>query len=93
MSKPQNERFHKERVVKGRPKDMSSSDIRRQKNERASQCSKERQKQRREEAAQRDLAYSLLSPGQRIEQLDARLGKGIGAKKERRRLEQLLQQY
>ena len=51
---------------------------------------KERIKQKREEAQIRQEEYSKLTPKQKLDRLDARLGPGVGAKKERARLEALL---
>jgi hypothetical protein len=45
-----------------------------------------RVKQRREEARRRQKAYDLLTPAQKLDRLDARLGVGVGATKERKRL-------
>ena len=42
--------------------------------------------QKREEAVARNLAYRFMSKVKRIARLDARLGKGVGAVKERARL-------
>jgi hypothetical protein len=42
--------------------------------------------QRREEATERLAAWQAKSPAQQIAALDARLGKGVGAKRQRARL-------
>ncbi len=46
--------------------------------------------QRRKEAAERQEARNKLSPSEQIALLDQRLGKGLGAKKERARLRKLM---
>ena len=46
----------------------------------------ERVKQRQVEAKERDAAYARLTPKQKIDRLDQKLGKGVGAKKQRERL-------
>ena len=51
---------------------------------------KQRLAQKRHEAQVRQEEYSKLTPKQKLERLDARLGPGVGAKKERARLEALL---
>ena len=48
--------------------------------------------QRRKEHEERMTLRSKLSPKEQIERLDWRLGKGVGAKKERSRLQQQLSQ-
>jgi septal ring factor EnvC (AmiA/AmiB activator) len=50
----------------------------------------DRREQRRTEAQLRQAEYDKLSPAQRIAALDARLGKGKGARKERARLAKLV---
>lgn len=45
---------------------------------------------RREQAAKRQAERAKRSPAEQLALLDARLGKGQGAKKERARLEKLL---
>ena len=45
---------------------------------------------RRQEAEKRNEAWEKLTPQQQLEQLDIRLGKGLGAKKQRRRLSKKL---
>jgi len=45
---------------------------------------------RREEGNERDAETAKLSPQQRLERLDRRLGEGVGAVKERARLTQLM---
>jgi hypothetical protein len=39
-----------------------------------------------EEAQERHVAWEMLTPQQQLKELDRRLGKGIGAKKQRARL-------
>ena len=41
---------------------------------------------RQAEAKERQKAYDDLTPAQKIARLDAKLGKGVGAKKQRERL-------
>lgn len=43
------------------------------------------------EAREREAAHEELSPVQRIAKLDAKLGPGVGAKKERARLMKLME--
>ena len=43
--------------------------------------------QKRNDANKRKLAYDSLSIAQKVQRLDRQLGKGIGAKKQRGRLE------
>ena len=47
---------------------------------------------KREEAQERQAAYSKLTPQQKIAALDARLGKGVGAVKQRARLQELIKE-
>lgn len=51
---------------------------------------KQHLEQKRLEAQVRQEEYSKLTPKQKLDRLDARLGPGVGAKKERARLEALL---
>lgn len=51
---------------------------------------KEAQEARRIGAAERAQYYATLTPEQKIAHLDARLGKGVGAEKERARLAKLI---
>lgn len=51
---------------------------------------KAHQEQKRAEAIERQEKHNSLSLVQRMELLDKRLGKGIGAKKERMRLKKLI---
>jgi hypothetical protein len=46
---------------------------------------------RQESAADRALEYSSLSPQQKLARLDARLGKDVGAVKERARLRKMVE--
>ena len=46
----------------------------------------DRQKQRREQAEERRLYWEALSTKEKLSSLDKRLGKGVGAKKQRKRL-------
>jgi hypothetical protein len=50
----------------------------------------DRQKQRQEEAAARQAAYNRLTIAQKIARLDEKLGTGVGAKKQRAKLEAAL---
>jgi len=43
--------------------------------------------QKRNEAIKRQEAYDSLSTSQKVQRLDRQLGKGVGAKKQRGRLE------
>lgn len=45
---------------------------------------------RKAEAELRQESHNKLSPNAKIQQLDKRLGKGIGAKRERKRLKKLI---
>jgi len=47
---------------------------------------KKRRQQKREEAEKRQEAYNKLSIKGKIAKLDAKLGKGVGARKERTKL-------
>lgn len=47
---------------------------------------------KREEAQERNERYRRLTPQQKIAALDARLGKGVGAAKQRARLQELLKE-
>ena len=51
---------------------------------------KETMARRRTEATERQMAYDKLTPAQKLEALDEKLGKGVGAKKQRARLEKLV---
>ena len=48
---------------------------------------KDREETRRIEAKERKQKYDKLTPSQKIELLDKKLGKGIGAKKQRAKLQ------
>lgn len=48
------------------------------------------QEAKRTEASARHEAYNKLTPKQRLDKLDAKLGKGVGAKKERAKLAALI---
>lgn len=52
--------------------------------------SNDRKEKRRKEAKVRAEQRSLLTPQQQLERLDKRLGAGVGAKKERERLNKQL---
>ena len=43
--------------------------------------------ERKMEAEQRNEAFKLLSPQQQLESIDLRLGKGVGAKKQRAQIQ------
>jgi hypothetical protein len=45
---------------------------------------------KKKEAAERQTEWSKLSPVRQLDALDVRLGKGVGAKKQRERLSQLI---
>ena len=47
-------------------------------------------KDKRKEAKARQEKYDKLTPQQRLDKLDRKLGKGVGAKKERARLLKLI---
>lgn len=49
-----------------------------------------RNKQRREAALERQEAYSKLTPQQKLKKLDAKLGSGVGAIRERAKLHKLI---
>jgi len=51
----------------------------------------DRNDQKRSEAAERDKAWRRLSPADQLASLNARLGKDIGATKQRARLQKLIQ--
>ena len=42
---------------------------------------------KRQEAIERNKAWDLLTPKEQLEDLDKRLGKGVGAKKQRARIQ------
>lgn len=44
-----------------------------------------------QEAVERNEAWTKLSPQQQLERLDLRLGKGVGATKQRTRLQRLIE--
>ena len=50
----------------------------------------DRRDKRREEAKERQSLTNQMSPAERIAALDARLGAGVGAVKERARLERMV---
>lgn len=74
-------RTHKKRTDEERSK-MSDEEKRR------ANCarSKARNEERRKDRAERDASRPKLSPEGRLKQLDGRLGKGVGAVRERARL-------
>lgn len=51
----------------------------------------ERREERRKNAEQRNQEWQKLTPAQQLAELDARLGVGQGAKKQRQKIERLLQ--
>lgn len=51
---------------------------------------KAKKEQRREEAEARQEKHNLLTPRQKLEKLDRRLGKDKGASKERARLQKII---
>lgn len=51
----------------------------------------DRNDQKRSEAAERDKAWRRLSPEDQLASLNARLGKDVGATKQRARLQKLIQ--
>lgn len=50
-----------------------------------------RREARREEAVERQEHRAALSAAQQLARLDQRLGRGVGAQKERKRLQKLIQ--
>ena len=46
--------------------------------------------ERREEAERRNAAWSALDPKTQLDRLDNRLGKGVGAEKQRARLHRMI---
>ena len=52
-----------------------------------------RNRKRREEALERQEAYAKLTPHQKLKKLDAKLGPGVGAVRERARLHQLIAKH
>ena len=52
-----------------------------------------RNRKRREEALERQEAYAKLTPHQKLKKLDAKLGPGVGAVRERARLQQLITKH
>lgn len=47
-------------------------------------------KRRKEEAIKRNAAWNMLTPEQKIKDLDIRLGVGLGASKQREKLNKLI---
>ncbi len=52
---------------------------------------KKRKEQRQEEAQERQATYDKLSPEQKTAKLDQKFGKGLGAKKQRAKLQKSIE--
>lgn len=79
------ERTYAKRLAESR-KNMSADAIRRAKNERCKLRNAKRKAERLAVVAERQVAWDSLTPTQKLVELDKRLGKGVGAKKQRAKL-------
>jgi hypothetical protein len=78
---------YEKRIASGRS-NMSPSQIREAKNERCRTRNARRRAERRAAAEERQEEWGTLTPKQQLKALDGRLGEGIGAKKQRARIQE-----
>jgi hypothetical protein len=78
---------YEKKIAAGRS-NMSPAQIREMKNERAKARNTRRRAKRRAAAEERQEAWAKMTPQQQLKALDGRLGKGVGAKKQRARIQE-----
>src|SRR6476661_6788255 len=86
---PYSNRTYRKRVEEGH-RNLSATDIRQNKNKRSAQRNKNRKQDRMAVINSRREAWQALTLRQQLAELDKRLGVGVGAGKQRRRIQYLI---